>query len=329
MALADQQRPYKQNAGGNVKYNALIIGAGSIGSTKPDQYDSPTTKNILTHAHAVSTHENIRLSGIIDSDYEKALKAADKWGCVWFTGIDGLIGDDIVVIATPTETHLEMVQQVKAKLNPKIIILEKPCGMNLDQARNIKAIAGNTPIAVNYIRRYDPVIQNQRENLLRSTVYSATFKYCRGMIRDGSHMIDILNWFFGDCLLFEKHSPVYEDYSPEDPTYSAHAIWARCPLVSIQAINGMVCDMFELDVMTSIGSYRLVNHFNQQKVRILDSEKMYGNYTSLNETDEIVNNTFLGTDMLRLYDNVIGYLEGREALKCTIDDAIKVHEVIV
>jgi hypothetical protein len=32
-----------------MKYNALIIGCGSIGTSKEYRFDSPDSKNILTH----------------------------------------------------------------------------------------------------------------------------------------------------------------------------------------------------------------------------------------------------------------------------------------
>jgi len=66
-----------------MKYkNWLIIGAGSIGALKPNELDSPTTENILTHAHALH-----RLRGrreiddffIVDVDEEKAGEACVRW----------------------------------------------------------------------------------------------------------------------------------------------------------------------------------------------------------------------------------------------------------
>jgi predicted dehydrogenase len=314
--------------------NAIVIGAGSIGGLKNDEYDSMVTKNILTHCHACYAHNKINLVGVIDSDRVKAQNAGIKWECDYWDSINSFITTDeelppvsIVVIATPTETHLKVIDEVCLVLNPKVIILEKPCGMDLAEARAIKEIAGNTPIAVNYIRRYDPCIQAARNDLRDAIIYSATLKYCRGLVRDGSHGIDILNWFFGECLDFKIVGNSYADHSESDRTYSAMGVWERCPIVSIQAVDGRVCNVFELEIMTDKGSLRFVDNFNQIKIRCPEEDQTYGNYLSLSETEHVAK-TELHTDLLRLYDNVIANIEGREKLLCTIDDAIAVHKVI-
>lgn len=49
------------------KYNALIIGAGSIGGLKPEKFDNRKTKNILTVAHAFYKNKRIDLKGFVDS----------------------------------------------------------------------------------------------------------------------------------------------------------------------------------------------------------------------------------------------------------------------
>jgi len=70
------------------KYKALICGAGSIGALKPDEFDSPESKQIYTHAHACYSHPNIDLVGIVDQDFEKASKAGTKWNTTAYGSIN-------------------------------------------------------------------------------------------------------------------------------------------------------------------------------------------------------------------------------------------------
>ena len=63
----------------NGRYTAVLLGAGSIGALKPNEFDSPDTEEILTHAHAIYNHPKINLLGIIDSNINKAKKAGNKW----------------------------------------------------------------------------------------------------------------------------------------------------------------------------------------------------------------------------------------------------------
>ena len=69
-------------------YNVLIIGAGSVGTSKPDKYDSPLTENILTHAHAVYNNDDLKIIGIVDKDLKKAKKAGKKWSCFYYGNIN-------------------------------------------------------------------------------------------------------------------------------------------------------------------------------------------------------------------------------------------------
>ena len=61
------------------KYNVAIIGVGSIGALKNNQFDSPDTDNIFTHAHACYNHPQVDKIGFFDTDLDKALKAMEKW----------------------------------------------------------------------------------------------------------------------------------------------------------------------------------------------------------------------------------------------------------
>jgi predicted dehydrogenase len=232
------------------------------------------------------------------------------------------------VIATPTGTHLEVIEKVKSELKPKAIILEKPCGVDSTEVRAIKEIAGNTTIAVNYIRRYDPMIQAVQRELAGKKIFSANVKYGRGLVRDGSHGIDFMNWFFGKCQDFKiLYCKIYNDYSINDLTCSAYGEWENCPSVTFQAVDGRVCDVFEIEIMSELGCHWFLNHGNDIYFRRIEDERMYGNYKALSSSVNVTR-TCLGTDLLMLYDNVIANIEGREKLLCTIDDAIAVHKVI-
>ena len=141
-------------------YNVLIIGAGSIGALKPNEFDSPTTDNILTHAHAVKAHPQFNLMGIMDTDLQKMMEASNKWDCM---GINNFFADvikkpnkiDVVVIATPTETHFEIYNRIN-NWNLKAIIIEKPCTNDMLQC---KTMITDKRIIVNYTRRFYLIIK--------------------------------------------------------------------------------------------------------------------------------------------------------------------------
>ena len=109
-------------------YNAVIVGAGSIGALKSDKYDSPQTNNVLTWAHACYTHPNIKQTHISDIYLKKAKQAGDKWGFSYSsfpsTSIMArfyLISSDIIIISVPTESHNQVLLDI-LQYYPKIII---------------------------------------------------------------------------------------------------------------------------------------------------------------------------------------------------------------
>jgi predicted dehydrogenase len=149
-------------------YTVAIIGCGSIGALKDDAYDSPTTDAVLTHAHAFYKHTRTTIAGFIDIDFDKAKRAADKWEGGYcstineqiFT-INGIESPDIVVVATPTETHYNTLLEVLT-LKPKLVVAEKPFCSSLKEAREIhdRYKSAGIPLLVNYTRRFDPITED-------------------------------------------------------------------------------------------------------------------------------------------------------------------------
>lgn len=314
-----------------IMYNVLIIGCGSIGALKPDKYDSPDTENILTHCHAVKKHDKFRLWGVMDSDYDKMMKAARKWGCMGFPGFKALgkIDDeiDIAVIATPIETHYRIYRKIKDR-NLKAIIIEKPCGIDYDMCNLMKG----ERVVVNYTRRFLPRYKNFKKEFESGAckILSCVVYYVRGLLRDGCHAIDLCRYFFGEILDVKKLSTGPDDYSPDDTT---DCIWMqaeRCPNIVIIPGDGRVADCFDFEIMTDKGMICLYEHGAKLFIRGIEKERVYGDYDSLTGK-QIKYNFDMGFSrqaLLSLYDNVAGVIEGKEKPICTVEDALIVHEII-
>ena len=60
-------------------YDAVIIGAGRIASG----FDTPRSKDILTHAHAIAKESRLRLTGITDINERKGKKAEEFSRASW------------------------------------------------------------------------------------------------------------------------------------------------------------------------------------------------------------------------------------------------------
>lgn len=142
---------------------------------------------------------------LYDIDHEKAEKEAIKWNAwhVYNLNIafqDSKLKPDIVVIATPDNTHYHILKEV-AKYKPKLVICEKPICTNLEQAKEIVELyrRKNIPLMVNYTRRFLPYYQELKrryQNKEFGKFLDFNIKFNRGLLHTGSHAIDFITWFF-------------------------------------------------------------------------------------------------------------------------------------
>lgn len=312
-------------------YKAVIIGAGNIGALKPDKFDSPTTKNILTHAHAVYDNPNIQLYGIIDKDKSKASKAAKKWNCEVFSSIKQIEEEiDIYYICVDTKRHKDVLLEVLQK-KPKIVLCEKPFCDNLEEAEEIIYLyeKANIPIILNYNRRYDPVIKNFKYNMDNfGKAYGAVVTYTRGFVRDGSHAIDILRYFFGefvDGMIFEND--YINDFSKNDLTYAAYMNFEKCPHVFFRRVDGNKYDVFELDI--TFENYKIIfnDHYKYIEYYPVIHEKTYGDYKSLSGASNKIERTELENTLKYTTNEIVNYLENGKMFTCTANDAFQIHKI--
>lgn len=327
------------------KYSVVIIGAGSIGALKPYNIDSPKTKNILTHAHAVMNNKNLELVGIIDVDEMKRDWAAEKWGVSAYDSIDTLLelsnkpavkdGIDIFVVASPTFTHHHVIKEIIEKTKPKLIICEKPFCSSLEKSEKVfsDAFELEIPIAVNYLRRYSKAIQELRERLLSGfygKIISASIVYTRGLIRDGSHAVDICRYFFGEFLqgiILNETDEEINDFSDEDLTYPVFLSYRNCKNIMFIPFDGRAYSVFDMEIYTEEGKITLTEHFETIKFYPKEKEKIYGNFQSLSYKCKTKETANLKNSLVELYNNCIEYLESRVPLICNGADGLEVHQI--
>jgi predicted dehydrogenase len=319
-----------------MKYNAIIIGCGSIGTSKDVVFDSKDTVP-KTHANAICKNENINLVGVIDMDFEKAIEAAKKWDTkpyLYFTDIKESV--DIIVISSATTSHYLLLSEIIKILEPLIIVCEKPFCDNLRNARDIynQFYSNLIPISINYTRRYSNEIQAFRNDLKEGkfgNIYSAVFNYNRGLLRDAPHAIDICNWFFGefrDGRILGNDSVWINDLSSEDPTVPIWMSYEKCPNIFMVPVDGRKAACFEMEIITEQGKIVLDDWFQGFKFYPVTQEDTYGNYASLSGTADIDGSIELTNCLPNMYDNVVSHLDNNEELKCTAEDAVQVHKVI-
>lgn len=186
-----------------------FLGLGRIASLLED--DSKREKP-ASHAGAF-TAVGAALCGGWDTDADRRRAFTERWSVpTEFSGAQGLLDSlkpDIVVIATPPESHAELVT-LACRAGVPVVVCEKPVTADLAQARRLMRTVAALPtrVLINHERRYArdylrvrSVVTAQTYGALRTV--NAKLFMGRGrapgevLLWDGTHLIDILRFLTG------------------------------------------------------------------------------------------------------------------------------------
>jgi predicted dehydrogenase len=132
---------------------------------------------------------------------------------------------DIVVVATSTKTHAEIVYKILESSNPRIILCEKPLSYDLREAQKMVDLCERSGVSlfVNYMRRSDPGVIEIKK-LIESNKFKTNMKgicwYSKGFVHNGSHLFNLLTYWLGNMKQFNlicdnKTRVLDSDYEPD------------------------------------------------------------------------------------------------------------------
>jgi len=189
-----------------MRYNAIVVGLGKIGLVF-DIKSRP--EHILTHTKAYLKNRKFRLIAGVDIDpiprklFKKFSKREAYKNINEFHG-HNKIKIDVVSLCTPESVRVSEMQNI-VKLNPKLVVIEKPIAMNIKEAAKIMGLAKKHAIKifVNYIRRVDPFFTGLKkiiESKQYGHVLAININYSGGLYKNASHFIDLMLYYFGRPL---------------------------------------------------------------------------------------------------------------------------------
>lgn len=180
-------------------FNVALIGLGKIGF----EFDKGT-KNIsyLTHYSAIKNTKGLNLKSAIDNN-KKNREEFQKHSNIkpislnQLSNIDNNI--DLFVIATPTQTHFQIIELI-ILFRPKLILCEKPLSLSSCETKNIISFCSSNEVdlEVNYFRRFEESALIIKDLLRNATYFRTIVFYSNGVINNGSHFIDLINFWFGN-----------------------------------------------------------------------------------------------------------------------------------
>ena len=335
-------------------YTAGIIGTGRIGfSLMLDK------KREQPASHTAALKENIRVKIVAGCDIND--EHLLKWksfnpGAKTFSNMEDYFAQeavpDITVIAVNESAHLAAALMA-LKSKTKLVILEKPVALNLEEGRQIKAAAerASAAVLVNHERRFaddyrlaKSIMQSGRlgtiqaiRGVLRSSlpVYSINREATGGysLLHDGTHLIDILN-FFVESEKVEPSAALKEPLfvqctkaQDSNDIINLSAFWQTKGGVHVTAEISGKSSFFEfgVEITGTCGKVIIGNGFAKEFTSV--DSKLYSGFKSLEENK--------GTRFPRktryfanVVKNAVGFLDGKESLISTLDDGLAVMRSI-
>lgn len=306
-----------------IRYNAAIIGAGNIGAL----YDQ--TKHgdhILTHAHAYTLEPRIQLCAMTDIDKQKADHATRLWGGTPYYDSKEMLDHekiDIISICVPDEHH-EKIIDICYEYRPKAVFCEKPLTLDMESAERIVKKYSDAGIifAVNFSRRWDPTMQSLKKEFEKGTygnVLNVTSIYTKGILHNGSHLIDILRYLFGDIAYVVPLSAKFDWYE-NDPTVDAFLNFSNGVHAHIISADARSYSIFEIDILCEKARF----HFNKSGLQMIEygvrDNPIYPGYLEIFEKQCI--QTGLNKSISYAVSNIIDAIEGKNDIICSGNDAL-------
>jgi predicted dehydrogenase len=308
-------------------YNVLIVGAGNIGAF----FDTPSSLNILTHAHAFTSMKQFHLLGFVETDIESAEKASHLWNTTYFESLEKAFEKnriDVVSLCVPDEYHYAILKKLSS-FPIKLVFAEKPLAKNLKEAEEIISLYNekNIRCLVNYSRRFVSEFVDLKNSIIFGTYgrfICGNGYYGKGTVHNGSHLIDFLRYIIGEIK--ETNNFNYEfDFYKDDPSISAILKFQNGGNFTMNNIPCNNYTIFEIELLFERAKIRIIDSgFKLEIYKVLDNSLFKG-YKNLVKKDDF--KTSLGNAMENAVVNIYNNLSFNEELKCTIEDGYRALEV--
>jgi predicted dehydrogenase len=126
-----------------VTHRIALVGTGTMGTL---------------HARVLSGNDRVELTRVIDPREEAGRAVADRFGTKWTPELGSLSDVDAVVLASATEAHHELAQEILGQGKP--LLVEKPVANSFELAEEIVWLSAtkDVPLMCGLLERYNPAV---------------------------------------------------------------------------------------------------------------------------------------------------------------------------
>jgi predicted dehydrogenase len=124
-------------------HRIALIGTGSMGTL---------------HARVLSGNDRVELTRVIDPRADVGRAIADRFETKWTPELGSLSDVDAVVLASATEAHYELAQEILGQGKP--LLVEKPVANSLELSEDIVQLSAtkDVPLMCGLLERYNPAV---------------------------------------------------------------------------------------------------------------------------------------------------------------------------
>jgi predicted dehydrogenase len=267
-------------------FKAGVVGCGRIGS---ELDDDPKRKQIVTHAGAYCAVDEVDLVAACDLSKEKLEKCGKRWQ---ITSLYQDLGEmlknealDVISICTWNSTHLEIVKEA-INNGVRAIFCEKPIADSLRNADEMVKLCDEKGVIlqIDHQRRFDKFHQEVRRfiqdgNLGR--IQQVTFYYTAGIANSGSHLFDLLRFFFGDVEWVRAFYSQNKSANPDDPNIDGIMQFGNGTFCAIQSCDVREFLIFEMACIGTRGRLNITHSGFDLEFYEVGESKLFSGYREL------------------------------------------------
>ena len=313
------------------KIRSAVIGCGRIGCSFDD---FPNNKTIMTHAGSYHNNTDVELVALCDIDKSKLKKYGKKYSVSkLFTTPDELFQNtpiDCISICTHADSHLDIIKMA-AQYGVKGIFVEKPISNSLENTSKIIEICKKNKIKllVDHQRRFDPFFSHIK-NIIKSKlgkIQTINVIYGGGIANTGTHIIDLLRYFFGDIDSVNASFSINPSSNPLDPNLDAKIIFKNKSICNLHALDMSHYGYLELQIFGTKSVLKIDLTTNDVLFQEISTKNTIA-YKSLEIKNLNIKHSkksaiFLGVE------NLINSISNNSKILCTGEDGFKSLEGVI
>lgn len=293
------------------KIEVALIGLGKIGC----RYDLGSKTKVLTHACAISSNDAFELVAAVEIRPSYADDFKKHYSAPVFSSINEMLNavePQLIVIATPTSTHVQVLEQILVSPKLRAVLCEKPISEDLHQATRIVKLFQDLKIdlVLNYQRR-SARPTNELKSLISKTqlgtFLGGSAFYSGGYFNSASHLVDMLEWLFETTAVPSKVTELAKLESDLKVSATFKIIDRDFHL---QQIETELFSIFEAQLLFEKFRVRYLDGGDRVFIDELCANKIYSNeYNYELSVDPKFRSE--GNDLIQVYRDILKLLNGQ------------------